>query len=188
MRWIVASSEPPPEHPPSKKRSPLSGSTTRLYGHRTFDATLRMNAPVVGSSSRMAPVLKSPVVATRAAYRRPSLPTAGQPSVGPMFVSRLALDTAPPAAPSLMTSPVQSEKNTCSPRKAGVETPGQPLKLMPPKLKGRAANPVANGVTTYPFWPTGVGAPLPHKLLLLVNVTTALPGTGRSPSVTSAAV
>jgi hypothetical protein len=66
-------------------------------------------------------------------------------SVGPWLTIGLA--GAPPSRPSLKRSPVRKfEMKTSSPRNAGPEAPAQPPKLTPPKKKGPASKPVANGV------------------------------------------
>ena len=45
-----------------------------------------------------------------------------------------------------------------------------------------------NGVSVKPAAPVGAGVPTHDTLPCPLNVTTALPGTGRLPSVTSTAV
>src|SRR5262245_45653535 len=88
-----------------KNRSPLSGSTVRPAGHVRSDASVLTIAPVLGSSSTTTPVLKLPPVPERTPYRRPSLPTTSQPSVGPRVESLLAFETTPPVGSSLNRSP-----------------------------------------------------------------------------------
>ena len=55
---------------------------------------------MVGSSCTIAPVVKLPVVALKVAYRLPSLPNVGWPSVWDNEARTLPLVAAPPAFPN----------------------------------------------------------------------------------------
>src|SRR5262245_55467008 len=113
------------------------------------------------------------------------------PNVGFNVASRFALVTAPPAAPSVERLPFGKSARKTEPdaSNAGLDAPGQPMKLMPPKKKFCATKPFANGVIVKPD--AAVGG-VRHGTLPPVNVTVAEPGNaggmGRPPSVTSIAV
>src|SRR5580658_2215971 len=96
---------PPPPHASSVKRSPLSGSIERGSAQGMV-ATVWITLAFEGSSCNTAPVVKSPVVALRAANRFPLLSNTSPASDGPTVPTRVLLLATPPPGGNLYRFPL----------------------------------------------------------------------------------
>ena len=94
-------SDPPPPHESSENRFPLIGSKDSAVGQVRSDATVRITAPVEGLICITAPVVKSPVVAVRLAYRFPPLSNTRLASVVPMLATSVEGPATPPPGGNL---------------------------------------------------------------------------------------
>src|SRR5271156_2090632 len=177
---------PPPPHESSVKRSPLSGSIERGSAQGMV-AIVWITLALEGSSCNTAPVVKSPVVALRAANRLPLLSNTRPASEGPTVPTNVPLFATPPPGGILYRFPLTRSATNKFPdgSKAMPYGPGHPLYSIPPKKKLWERNPVTYGTATNPgaaisvLEHPGSGASL--------KVTVPVCGNGRLPSVTSTA-